>query len=264
MKIFSILLSKKIYMPIIIIILAIVIQKVLLVILNKILNPNKKLKKEDTKRILTLKSILSNIIKYVVWIIAIICLLGVYGVDTTAILTGLGLVSLIVGLAFQDILKDIFAGISILFEDIFAIGDYVKVGTFEGRIIFLGLKTTKIQADTGEVKIISNRNISEVINYSRDNSLAIVDVPVVYDAKVDKVEKILQVTAATLKDKIPELLDEATVLGLEQLSLSSMVFRITGKCKSSNRLSVERQIKKEIKKTLDKNGINLPEVNNEK
>ena len=68
----------------------------------------------------TLKSILINIVKYVVWIIAILAILSVFGVDTAAIITGLGVVSLVIGLAFQDILKDILAGVSILFENAFA------------------------------------------------------------------------------------------------------------------------------------------------
>lgn len=268
MKILGLIVPKEVYMPIIIIVCAIIIQKVFNLIIKKALNPNKKRTKVDSRKISTLKSILTNIVKYVVWIIAILAILSVFGVDTAAIITGLGVASLVIGLAFQDILKDILAGVSILFENAFAIGDLVKIGDFQGTVIDIGLKTTKVQAYTGEVKIISNRNISEVINYSMDKTLAVVDIPVSYESKIEKVEKILMVTAATIKEKIPSLVGDIELLGVQSLADSAVVFRLVGKCKPAKHFEVERQMRKEFKNSLDKNGIKIPymqiEVHNEK
>lgn len=89
-----------------------------------------------------------------------------------------------------------------------------------------------------------------------------------YETKLDKAEKILKLTAATLKDKVPSLIEEPQVLGVQELADSSVIFRITGKCKPAKHFEVERQMKKEFKNTLDKNGIKIPyiqiEVHNEK
>ena len=268
MKILGITIAKEIYMPIIIIVCSIIIEKLLKLIINKAFNPNKKRNKIDVRKAKTLNSMLSNVSRYVVWIIAALYILSVFGVNTAAIITGLGVASLVIGLAFQDILKDVFSGVAILFENQFAIGDLVKIGDFTGTVIALGLKTTRLQAYTGEVKIISNRNITEVINYSLDKTLAVVDIPVSYESKIDKVEKILNVTAATLKDKIPALTDDIELLGVEELSDSAVVFRLVGKCKPAKHFEVQRQMKKEFKNSLDKNGIKIPymqiEVHNEK
>lgn len=268
MKILGLIVPKVIYMPIIIIICAIITQKIFNIIIKKTFDPTKKRNKIDSRKSSTLKSILMNIVKYVVWVIAILAILSVFGVDTAAIVTGLGVASLVIGLAFQDILKDILSGVSILFENAFAIGDLVKIGDFQGTVIAIGLKTTKVQAYTGEVKIISNRNITEVINYSVDKTLAVVDIPVSYDAKIDKVEKILMVTAATLKEKLPSLSGDIELLGVQALADSAVVFRLVAKCKPAKHFEVERQMRKAFKNSLDKNGIKIPymqiEVHNDK
>lgn len=268
MKIFGLTIAKEIYMTIIIVVLALIIEKVLKTIIKKTFNPNIKNKKIEARKVSTIQSLLCSVIKYVIWIIAVLALLGLYGVNTAALITGLGVVSLVVGLAFQDILKDILVGVSILFESWFAVGDLVKIGDFTGSVISVGLKATRLQAYTGEIKIISNRNISEVINYSLDKTLAVIDVPVSYETKLDKAEKILQVTAATLKEKIPALVEEPEVWGVQELADSSVLFRIVGKCKPAKHFEVERQMKKEFKNALDKNGIKIPymqiEVHNEK
>ena len=268
MKVLGFIIPKEIYMPIIIIVITIFVEKILKLVVKKAFNPKRKSRKIDSKRANTLKSLLCNIVRYVVWIIAILSILSVFGVNTAAIITGLGVASLVIGLAFQDILKDILVGVSILFENWFSVGDLVKIGDFTGTITALGLKATRIQAYTGEIKIISNRNISEVVNYSLDNTLAVVDIPVSYESKIDKVEKILMVTAATIREKIPSLVDEIELLGVQELADSSVVFRLVGKCKPGKHFEVQRQMKNEIKNSLDKNGVKIPymqiEVHNEK
>ena len=267
MEIFELKLPR-IVIPVIIILVAILVNRILQIIIKKIFNPDINDKKLEPKKVKTIRSLLCNVSKYFVWIIAIFALLGYFGVNTAAIITGLGIVSLVIGLAFQDILKDILVGFSIVFENQFSVGDLVKIGDFQGTVISLGIKTTRIQAYTGEVKIISNRNITEIINYSVDKTLAVVDIPVSYESKIDKVEKILMVCAATLREKIPSLVGNIELLGVQDLSDSAVVFRLVGKCKPAKHFEVERQLKKEFKNCLDKNGIKIPypqvEVHNEK
>lgn len=266
MHIFGIVISEKIYMPIIIILVAMLLDKICQTILKSKIT--KKLNKLNSKKMATINSVIANLIRYAIYIIALLAILKVFGINTAALVTGLGVVSLVLGLALQDILKDILAGVSIIFEGQLAIGDYVKIGNFQGTVIMLGLKSTKIQAFTGEIKIISNRNITDVINYSLDKTLAMIDIPVSYESDLDKVEKILKVTAANLNDKIPSLVNELEILGVQELADSSVVFRIIGKCKPAKHFEVERTLKKEFKCALDKNGIKIPypqvEVHNAK
>lgn len=268
MKLFGLTIAKEIYMTVIVLVVAFVVEKILKAIVRGSFNPKIKPKNFNVKKAKTLSSLICSIIRYVVWILAALTLLGIYGVNTAALVTGLGVVSLVIGLAFQDMLKDILAGTTILFENWYVIGDLVKINDFTGTIIGVGLKSTRIKAYSGEVEIISNRNISSVINYSLEDSMAIIDLNVAYESKLDKVEKVLQVACATMQEKIEDLVSEPEVLGVEELSDSSVVFRIVGKCKPATHFVVARQMKKELKNTLDKNGIKIPypqiEVHNEK
>lgn len=257
----------KLFQAIVIIILAFVVQRILKKIVDKLFLNSKK-HKTDINKINTIKSLIKSIIKYVLLIIAGLIILNIFGIDTTALITGLGVLSLVVGLAFQDILKDILAGFSIIFEGQFRIGDYVKINDFYGTVSYIGLKTTRIKAYSGEVKIIANRNITEVTNYSLSNSLAVVDLSLAYEEDIEKVEKILECSKDKISGKIDNMIGEIELWGVEQLSDSSVVYRIVCKCKPAKHIEVQRKLRKELKKILDKNNIKIPypqiEVHNEK
>ncbi|MEG2351155.1 MAG: mechanosensitive ion channel family protein [Bacilli bacterium] len=262
MKIFGLIIPKIVYMPIIIIIIAIIINKIAQTVVSKTFDPSRKSSKFNIGKIKTIKGLLSNVCRYVIYIIAFLALLSVFGINATSIVAGLGVVSLVIGLALQDILKDVLVGVSILFEDQFSVGDLIEISGFKGEVLSIGLKTTRIQAYTGEIKIISNRNISEVINYSISKSLAVIDIVVDYDSKLDKVEKILLITSATIREKVPDLLSEVEVLGVQELSKDGVVIRITGKCKPAKHFEVQLQLLKEYRSALEKSGIKTPYLKN--
>ena len=164
----------------------------------------------------------------------------------------------VAALATQDLLKDFIAGISIILESQYRIGDIVTIDGFKGEVIFLSLKTTKIESYTGEVKIIANHNINNVVNHSITDSLAIVDVSVAYDSDLEKVEKVLIDLSKDLSTKIPELKGDIEVLGVQELADSAVVYRLTALTEAMQQLGVQRQILKAVKVAFDKNGIEIP------
>ena len=124
------------------------------------------------QRIKTISKMLSSILRYVFLVILLLVVLAVLGVNVTSLLAGLGIVTAIVGLAFQDMLKDFIAGIAIIAENQFGVGDTViaQADGFKGVVTDIGLKTTEITNDKGEVKIIANHNVDGLINCSRKSS----------------------------------------------------------------------------------------------
>ena len=162
------------------------------------------------------------------------------------------------GLALQDTLKDFLSGLSIIFENQYAIGDTVTVGGFKGEVISLGLKSTRIKAYTGEVKIISNRNICEVINHTIAFSLAQVDVQVSYEDDIKKVKKVLDELCIRLSKELPDLKEDIKCLGINSLDESGITFRVEAKTTPLKHYAIERILYKEIKLELDKNGITIP------
>ena len=152
----------------------------------------RKARHHSNKKALTLLTILTNVAKYIILAIALLMILSTWGVDTKALVASLGVAGAVAGLAMQDMIKDFIGGADILTEDQFKVGDNIEVNGFRGNVIYLGMKITKIRAYTGEVKIIANRNINEVINYSLMSSICVVDIGLSYDNKIDQAETVLQ------------------------------------------------------------------------
>lgn len=249
--------SEKFYLPIIYIVLGILIYVIVSKTITKVNNINIKYGgKGVDKRKNTVIALIKNIIKYVIAILVIILILGVYGVDTTSLVASLGVVSLVVGLAFQDIIKDFLAGVFLIFDNAYAVGDVVEINGFKGEVISLGLKTTKIQAYTGEVKILANSCFQEVINYNLNPSKILIYVPVGYEVEIEKIEEILEnIKKEIVKNKDVRSMD---LLGVDEFKDSYISYAIVVECASMTHFGIKRQVLKLIKREFDKEGIEIP------
>ncbi len=210
------------------------------------------------KKLETLEMIIKNIFKYSIIVIVILMIMARFGVNVTSFVAGLGIAGAIAGLASQDLLKDIIGGASIIMENQFAVGDTIEVGGFEGEVISISLKSTRIKNYDGSVKILANRNVVDIINYNMAPSRAIVDIGVSYDANLDKVESILKDLAQELSNSLDNLKGPVELLGIQELSDSSVKFRVTALCVSMEHYGVERKIRKAVKERLDQENIKIP------
>lgn len=217
----------------------------------------KKARHHSNKKALTLLTILNNIMKYIILIIALLTILATWGVDTKALLASLGVAGAVAGLAMQDMIKDFLGGADILTEDQFKVGDNIQVGNFRGNVIYLGMKTTKIRAYTGEVKIIANRNITEVINYSIMPAVCVVDVELSYDNSVDEAEEVLNTVIERVTKQINYLKKPITILGIEELKTNSVVYRVEAEVKAMKNFDFNRVFLKEIKKEAEAKNLTL-------
>ena len=181
-----------------------------------------------------------------------------YSICLKELLKLLSVIGVVVGLAFQDLIKAFIAGITIVLEGQYRVGDVIEIAGFKGEVIYLGLKSTKIKAATGEIKIISNHLVTDVINYSLSDSLAIVDIDVAYESDLDKVEKVLNKLCDRLTEELPKLKGEVTLLGINSLEASSVRYRMTVLTEPMEHFGVQRLMRKEIKLELAKNGIEIP------
>ena len=154
--------SEKFYLPFVYVIVGLFLYLVVNSVINKLTAKHKSTRGSD-KRKDTIIDLSKNIFKYIIVILIILQILKLYGVDTTSIIASIGVFAAVIGLAFQDILKDLLAGISIIFDNKFAVGDTVEINGFSGTVIQLGLRTTKIKSFTGEIKSIGNSSFNEVI-----------------------------------------------------------------------------------------------------
>lgn len=218
----------------------------------------KKAKKNSNKKALTMITVTTNVTKYIIIIIDILMILDIIGIDTKALLTSLGIVGIVVGLALQDLLKDIIGGTAILTEDQFRVGDNIKVGDFRGDVISLGLKTTKIRSYTGEVKIIANRNITEVINYSMKSSKCIIDIDASYENDIEKIKTALNNICEKLTKEVDFIEGKIELLGVEELKNSSVCFRVVADTKPTYNINLKRIFLEEVIKEFKKQNLEIP------
>ncbi len=245
--------------PILYIIIGTVIFKIIKNILLKTVNRRRKsLKGSQIQRIQTLTVLIVNIIKYIIVILVTLAILSVFGFKVGSILAGLGIGTAIIGLAFQDVAKDLIAGFSIITEGSYEIGDTIEIGDFMGEVVFIGLRTTRIRNYKGATKIVANHYMDNIINYSEHNSLAVVDVSVAYEAKAEKVDEILEKLFKNIKGKLEYATKDPEVWGINDLGDSGVIYRIAVETQPMKQFVTERALRKEIKKAFDEAGIKIP------
>lgn len=249
---------KEVVGPILVICISILINGVIKNVVHRFFHITKKrLTTKEEKRTITVVSLITNIIKYIIILIDVIIILGIYGIPTTSIIASLGAVGVVLGLALQDTLKDFVSGFFMITENQYRMGDWVDIGNFQGEVINIGLKTTQIRAYTGEVKIISNRTITEVINYNLANSLAIVDVPIPYEEDYEKAEDVLKKLCDHLTNTLEKIKGNVTLLGINEYGNQGLIYRITVDTIPTEHYGVQREIRKQVKKVLDENNIKI-------
>ena len=208
-----------------------------------------------SRRSITVSRLVCNLIKWVVIIVVVIAVLAVWGVDTTALITGAGVITLIVGLGMQSLIADVVAGLFIVFENEFNIGDIITVDGFRGEVVEMGIRTTKLKA-LGNIKIFNNSDIRGILNQTVELSTAKALIDIEYGANIPKVEEII-------KAKLPELQIEKAVEpvsydGVNALGASGVTLQFTTKCYEGDIYSVQRKLNAALKNMFDENDIGIP------
>jgi moderate conductance mechanosensitive channel len=210
------------------------------------------------RREATILKLLENVLSYVIFFIAFMMILEALTIDVKALLAGAGIVGLAVGFGAQSLVKDVITGFFIILEDQFSVGDYVRIGQFEGTVEEIGLRTSKVKSFTGEVNIIPNGNILEVTNFSIHNSVAVVDISIAYEGDMELAERVIKDLLSKMKDRYEDLVKDPELLGVQTLGPSEVVYRVTAETAPMKHFFISRVLRKEIKQCLDEHGIEIP------
>ncbi len=247
-----------IIVPLIKVALGIIIFRIIKKIVKKMSFTKNNLKTTQKQKIETLKQMLINISRYIIIILVGISIMSDFGINVKSILAGLGIGTAILGLAFNDLAKDLIAGVTIIAEGEYEIGDVIEVDGFMGEVIFISLRTTRIRNFKGATKVIANHYMDNIINYSANNSLAVVDVSIAYENKEEDIEKAFESLFERLNGNIPNATKKLELWGVNELSDSSVIYRVVVETKPMQHIATERFLRKEIKKEFDKLGIKIP------
>lgn len=205
-----------------------------------------------------LLNMICSFIKYIGVLILIFALLSLWGVNTTALLAGAGILSLVVGLGAQPLIEDIIAGLFIVFENVYDVGDIIFVDNFRGTVKEIGIRTTKIIDAGGNVKTINNSDIRTIINMTNEMSLAMCDVSIEYGESLERVENVIKDNLELIRENIPAITDGPYYKGVTKLDSSGVVLRFLAECPETEKYQTERDLNREIKLMFDRNKINIP------
>ena len=205
-----------------------------------------------------LLTILISVIKYAAVLLWLFFVLSSFGVNTTVILAGIGILSLIVGLAIQPLLADIIAGLFIVFEDVFHVGDVIVADGFRGQVKEIGMRHTQLVDAGGNVKVINNSDIRSMVNLTDQLSVVSVDMSIEYGESLERVEAIIAQNIDKIKEAIPAIVEGPYYKGVSALADSSVNLKFFAKCEEEDRFQVERDLNRQFKLLFDKNNINIP------
>ncbi|GAX89124.1 mechanosensitive ion channel family protein [Effusibacillus lacus] len=211
----------------------------------------------DERRSRTLSVLSTNVLKYVVYFFVAITILEQF-IEIKTLLAGAGIVGLAVGFGAQSLVKDVITGFFIIVEDQFAVGDEIQTATYRGTVEEIGLRITTIRAWTGEVHIIPNGQITNVTNFSKANSLAVIDVGVAYEEDLDRVFETLKEVLRKAQEELPTIVGEPQVLGVQNFGPSEVTVRVTADCVPTKHIPVARELRRRIKQAFDEKGIEIP------
>lgn len=210
------------------------------------------------RKVKTLSSLTKNILKYVIYFVAVYSILEILGLKMGSILAVAGIGSLAVGFGAQSLVKDVITGFFIIFEDQFGVGDYITINNLSGTVEEIGLRVTKIRDFSGDLNIIPNGEITSVTNHSKGAMRALVAVSVSYEEDVDRVIEALNEICDEMKRDRTDLLDGPKVLGITNFKDSTVEITVVAMAKPMQQWAVERDLRYRIKKLFKDYNIDLP------
>lgn len=203
----------------------------------------------------TICRLLSSLTKYGTLIAMLYWCLGVLGVDTATLLASAGIITLAVSFGAKDLITDILCGLLIIFEGEFRVGDVISVGGNTGTVMEIGVRTTKINDGNGNVLLLRNSSISNVTNMTKLNSYASIDITIPVGESLPYVEKVLKDELKSVHDRVPAIIEGPFYKGVVDLSSTAMTIRVVATCKETDRGSVMRSLRREVKLMLSRRDI---------
>lgn len=251
------------YLDIIVkIILILIIIKIVISVSNRLIERffkhQKKLKfGMNEKKANTLSELLKSLLRYGLYFVAIISIFNTIWPNVISTIAFTSVLGVAVGFGAQNLVKDVISGFFILFEDQFAVGDYITIEGRSGSVEALGIRTTKIRDFSGELHIIPNGNISAVTNKTRGDMRAVVEINLSYDEDLDEAISIIEEVNEVIKNEKECITYGPVVLGVTSFSDNGVTIRIVAKSVPMQQWEIEFELRKRIKRAFDEKGIKL-------
>lgn len=210
-------------------------------------------------RMRTVNELLGSIITYAGIVIGIVWALTILGLNPTAAVASLGIVTLIVGFAAQRLIEDVISGLFIVIEGQYNVGDIIILDDFRGVVRRIGVRTTTIEDPGGNLKVVNNSDIRNFQNRSKIVSLAISDISITYEADIPEVEAVILEALPGMFERNQDVFLSAPIYkGVEELADSAVVLRFTVETDEENVFIARRRLNRELRVLFAEKGIEIP------
>jgi small conductance mechanosensitive channel len=209
---------------------------------------------QKSNRSSTFLSMIGSFFRTIYFVVVVLIILQINGVDVSSLIAGLGIASVIIGLAVQDTLKDVIRGVGIISDDYYEVGETVTIGDVTGKVLSVGIRSTKISdASTGNIVTIANRNIERA---SKAGTKFGIIVPLPYELKLSKAEAIMNEIA----EKANELddIEKLNYVGVEEFGESAIEYKLFGSSNPKRRIQAKRAVRHLVLEVLEEHKISIP------
>ena len=214
---------------------------------------------KKSNRTRTITSLVLGSLKYLAVIVGVVWGLSILGVNSTAVLAGVGIIGLVLGFGAQSLIEDIITGIFIIFEGKYSIGDIIVLDDFRGIVRDIGVRTTTIEDAGYNLKVVNNSDIRNFQNRSRNSSLAICEVAVSYETDLRALDKLLQENLPAMYAPHKDLyLAAPRYLGVTELADSGVNLKFVVDVREEDIFVAHRALTKDIRILFADKGVDIP------
>ena len=215
--------------------------------------------KTENRRTQSVISIVGNALRYITAVVILGWGLTILGADVGTVVAGIGILALIIGFGANSLIADLVTGVFMIFEDQYNIGDYIEVGGFRGKVTSIGIRTTCIEDPGGNVKIINNSDMSNILNRSDHSSKAVSTIGIPYETDLEALEEKIPGMLKEIYDRHSDvMLSEPKYLGVDELADSAVVLKFIAEVDDKNIYSAGRVLNRELFLCFRKVGVNVP------
>ena len=213
------------------------------------------------RRAITLGAMLESLVSILVWTTAAFMVLGEIGVSLGPLIASAGIAGIAIGFGAQSIVRDFLAGIFVIVEDQYGVGDVIDTGEAFGKVEEIGLRTTRVRDQNGVLWTVPNGVMNRVGNYSQIWSRSVFDIEVAYDTDIDHAMEVMKRVLDEVWNEQPgyaTIIEEPEVQGVQSFSANGVVIRAVAKTDPAEQWAVARKIRARFKKAFDDEGIEIP------
>ena len=215
---------------------------------------------ERAKRARTLGSVLTNITTVVVLLIAILMILHEFNVNTSAAVTGAGIIGVALGFGAQTLVRDVIGGFFLILENQIRVGDVAAINGIGGLVEEINLRTTVLRDEEGTVHVIPNGGITTLANRSMNFSYYVVNLPLAYGENPDEAVEVLRAVTEEMRKETafaPFILEPMEVIGVDAFEEHAIRLKVRVKTAPQKQWFVGREFRRRIHKALAARDIQM-------